>query len=151
MPRLKFLIPNLRLGATRGKRDFDLRLGGCWIYASEIYFLIFLENKWRKKSEVTLSLILWFNQRLGGYSIWSVRTSRTIYDQDFGAWAPHSLDATRSTWKTTRSIQEEGQKHSTDAQSTWSTRRRLHKYSMLARLSYEELGGLSDPGQRDCS
>ena len=33
---------------------------------------------------MTLSLILRFNLRLGGYSIWSASTSRTIYDQDFG-------------------------------------------------------------------
>ena len=33
---------------------------------------------------MTLSLILRFNLRLGGYSIWSVSTSDTIYDQDFG-------------------------------------------------------------------
>ena len=39
----------------------------------------------KEKTKVTLSLILRFNQRLGGYSIWSMRTSRTIYDQDFGA------------------------------------------------------------------
>ena len=37
-----------------------------------------------KKTEVTLSLILRFNLRLGGYSIWSASTSRTIYDKDFG-------------------------------------------------------------------
>ena len=40
--------------------------------------------KKRKKTEVTLSLILRFNLRLGGYSIWSASTSRTIYDHDFG-------------------------------------------------------------------
>ena len=57
MPRLKSLIPNLLSSATRSKRDFDLRLGGCGIYASEIYFSIFLENK-EEKTEVTLSLIL---------------------------------------------------------------------------------------------
>ena len=33
---------------------------------------------------MTISLILRFNLRLGGYSIWSVSTSDTIYDQDFG-------------------------------------------------------------------
>ena len=38
-----------------------------------------------KKTEVTLSLILRFNLRLEGYSIWSASTLRTIYDQDFGA------------------------------------------------------------------
>ena len=31
-----------------------------------------------------------------------------------------------------------------------TTRRRPAKYSMPAGLGYEELGGLSDPGQRDC-
>ena len=85
MPRLKSLIPNLCSGATRSLRDFDLRLGDCGICALEIYFSNFLENKEGKKTEVTLSLILRFNQRLGGYSIWSASTSCTIYDQDFGA------------------------------------------------------------------
>ena len=28
--------------------------------------------------------------------------------------------------------------------------RRLHKCSMPVGLDYEELGGLSDPGQQDC-
>src|SRR6185312_3766892 len=65
-------------------RDLNSRLGGCGIYVSEIYFSIFLENKEEKKTEVTLSLILRFNLRLGGYSIWSASTSRTIYDQDLG-------------------------------------------------------------------
>ena len=61
-----------------------------------------------KKTEVTLSLILQFNLRLRGYSIWSASTSRTIYDQDFGAWPPHSLGAVKGTIKTTQSIQEKG-------------------------------------------
>ena len=33
---------------------------------------------------------------------------------------------------------------------TWRTRRRPTKYSTPIGLGYEELGGLSDPGQRDC-
>jgi len=37
-----------------------------------------------------------------------------------------------------------------DALTTWSTRRRPAKYSTPAGLGYEELGGLSDPGQQDC-
>ena len=37
-----------------------------------------------------------------------------------------------------------------DVLSTLSTRRRRAKYSAPAGLGYEELGGLSDPGQRDC-
>ena len=75
MPRLRFLIPNLCPGAIRKMRDFDLSLRDCGICASEIYFSIFLENKEEKKTEVTLSLILRFNLRLGGYSIWSASTS----------------------------------------------------------------------------
>ena len=44
-----------------------------------IYFSYFLENNEEKKSEVALNLILRFNLRLVGYSIWSASTSRTIY------------------------------------------------------------------------
>ena len=33
--------------------------------------------------------------------------------------------------------------------TTWSTQRRLAKYSTPAGLDYEELGGLLDPRQRD--
>ena len=58
---------------------------------------------------MTLSLILRFNLRLGNYSIWSVSTLRTIYDQDFGTWAPHSLEAKGSTWRTTRRIWNKNQ------------------------------------------
>ena len=83
MPRLRSLIPNFCSGATRRIRDFNLRLGGCGICASEIYFSNLLENNEGKKTEVTLSLILRFNLRLGGYSIWSASTSRTIYDKEF--------------------------------------------------------------------
>ena len=68
MPRLKSFMPNLRSGATRSKRDFDFRLEGCGIWAPKIYFPIFWKIK-KKKTEVTLSLILRFNLRLGGYSI----------------------------------------------------------------------------------
>ena len=66
-------------------RNLNLRLRVCGICVSEIYFSNFLEYKEGKKTEVTLSLILRFNLRLGGYSIWSASTSRTIYDQDLGA------------------------------------------------------------------
>ena len=45
MPRIISLIPNLGSGSTHKIRDFDLRLGDCGIRTSEIYFLIFLENK----------------------------------------------------------------------------------------------------------
>jgi hypothetical protein len=36
-----------------------------------------------------------------------------------------------------------------DVLTTGSTRRRPAKYTTPAGLGYEELGGLSDPGQRD--
>ena len=85
MPSLRSLIPNISSGATRSIKDFDLRLEGCGICASEIYFSNFLENNEGKKTEITLSLILRFNLRLEGYSIWSASISRTIYDQEFGA------------------------------------------------------------------
>ena len=84
---------------SRGLRDICIR----------DLFSIFLENK-EEKTEVTLSLILRFNLRLGGYSIWSASTSCALYDQDFGAWAPHRLEATRSTWRTTRCIWRKDQK-----------------------------------------
>ena len=61
---------------------------------------------------MTLRLILQFNLRLGNYSIWSASTSRTIYDQDFGARAPHSLEAIGSTWKITRGTRLKIQKYS---------------------------------------
>ena len=50
----------------------------------DLFFKFFGKYE-KKKTEVTLSLILQFNLRLGGYSIWSASTSRTIYDQDFGS------------------------------------------------------------------
>ena len=37
-----------------------------------------------------------------------------------------------------------------DVLTNWNTRRRLAKYSTPAELGYEEFGGLSDTGQRDC-
>ena len=46
------------------------------------------------KTVVTLSLILRFNLKLRGYSIWSASTSRTIYDQNFGASASSASEQT---------------------------------------------------------
>ena len=46
-----------------------------------------------RKTELTLSLIHQIKLRLGGYSIWSASTSCTIYQDRFGACAPHSLHA----------------------------------------------------------
>jgi hypothetical protein len=46
----------------------DSRLGGCGIRAQG-----------RFKTKLTLSLILWFNLRLRGYSMWSAIFHRTPY------------------------------------------------------------------------
>ena len=60
------------------------KLFGCGICGIRDLFFKFFGKYEKKKTELTLSLILQFNLRLGGYSIWSATTSRTIYDQDFG-------------------------------------------------------------------
>ena len=39
----------------------------------------------------------------------------------------------------------------TDSRGNQNIRRRLQKHSTPTELDYEELGGLSDPGKRDCS
>ena len=66
--------------------NLNSRLGGCRIRVIDGLFFNFLKIQARRlKTEVTLSLILRFNLRLGGYSIWSASTLRTIYDQDFKA------------------------------------------------------------------
>ena len=95
-------------------RDLNSRLGGCGICASEIYCSNFLENKEGKRLKWPSAWFI-FDQDPEAwahhcYSIWSATTSCTIYDQDFGAWAPHSLEATGSTWKTTRRAWRKDQK-----------------------------------------
>ena len=79
--------------------NLNSRLGGCGIRVVDGLFFKFLKIQARRlKTEVTLSLILRFNLRLGGYSIWSASTSRTISEKKFGARAPHSLDAAREVF-----------------------------------------------------
>jgi hypothetical protein len=52
--------------------DLDSRLGGCRTRVIDALFFNFLEDKSsRFKINLTLSLFLRFNLRLGGYSIWS--------------------------------------------------------------------------------
>ena len=148
MPCLKSLIPNLCLGATRSIRDFDLRLGGCGICALEIYCSNFLENKKRLKRPSA-----WFYDSTygSGATPYGVRVLR----------APYIIKISRLEHLTALKQPEllvglldvsEGRTKSNqrDVLTTWSTRRRPAMYSTLAGLGYEELGGLSDPGQRDC-
>ena len=53
--------------------------GGCETRVIDAYFSFFWKIKTRRlKTDLTLSLILWFNLRLGGYFIWSASSSRTI-------------------------------------------------------------------------
>ena len=80
MPHLRSLILNLCSGATRKIGILIEGSGAAGYVHQRFIFQIFSENKERKKTEVTLSLILRFNLRLGGYSICSASTSRTIYD-----------------------------------------------------------------------
>ena len=106
MPRLKILNSKSTLGGYSQQKGFWFKARGLLdIGIKDLFF-----NFFGKKIEVTLSLILRFNLRLGAYSIWSASTSRTIYDQDFRAWAPHSLKANGSTWRTTRRIWRKDQK-----------------------------------------
>ena len=125
-----------------------------WGSLQSFSFFIFQKNwkiKKKKKTEVTLILILRFNLRLRGYSIWSASTSRTIYIKISGlehltaSKQPEVLEGLLDVSKgRTRSNQK-------DVLTTWSTRRRPAKYSTPIGFSYEELEGLTDPGQRDCS
>jgi hypothetical protein len=57
-----------------------------------------------------------------------------------GARAPHSLETAWKVHGKTNSRQS-SEDFDDDSRSTWKP----------AVLGYEELGGLSDPGQRDCS
>jgi hypothetical protein len=105
--------------------------------SSVTYFSKLLEDKDRRlKIKLTLSLILWINLKLGDYSIWSACSIVHHIKEDLTttrAWAPHSLDAAKEVLG--RHLQDGAFK---------STRK-------PAVLYYEELGGLSDPGTRDCA
>ena len=103
-------------------------------------------GKKKKKTELKLSLILRFNLKLGGYSIWSASTSRTIYDQDFGAWAPHSLRATRSTWKTTRSTRRKARKQPDGCSNYLKYSKAPHQVLDACRTRLRRARGLVRPG-----
>ena len=147
MPRLKFLIPNLHLGATRSKRNFDLRLGGCGIQASEIYFL----NFWKIKKQKDWSDpqpdsaiqpkargLLHMEREYFAHHIWSrfwglstsqPRSNRK-YLEDYSAYLKEGLEAIRSmSWllevlkdaqPCTRRLQDSATK-SSGACQTWGS------------------------------
>ena len=105
-------------------RDLNSRLGGCGICALKIYFSIFLENIEGKKTEVTLNLIMRFNLRLGGYSIWSASTSRTIYDQDLGLEHLTASEQPRVLGGLLDALEGRLRSKKKDVLTIWSTRRR---------------------------
>jgi hypothetical protein len=59
--------------------NLDSRLGAVGYVSLTAYFSNFWKIKTRRlKTDLTLSLILRFNLRFGGYTIWSASSSRTI-------------------------------------------------------------------------
>ena len=74
MPRFGNLNPK--------SRDFKSRLGGSETCVTN--GKLFFKNTLKMK--VILSLTLRLNPRLGGYSIWSVSTSRTISEDEIRGW-----------------------------------------------------------------
>jgi hypothetical protein len=81
-------------------KDFGFKARGLQDTCHQLFiFRMYLKDKKRRfKTNLTLNLILRFNLRLGGYSIWSAIFHRTPYKRRLEAIrgiAPHSLDATK--------------------------------------------------------
>jgi hypothetical protein len=89
---------------------------------------------------VTLSLILRFNLRLGGYSIWSAIFHRTPYQRS-NSGHEHLIASIEPRKYSKKNFKMELQKKS-------KTTSEVLKEPTV--LSYEELGGLLDPGQWGC-
>jgi hypothetical protein len=98
------------------------------------------DKKRRFKTNVTLSLILRFNQRHGGYSIWSAIFHRTPYQRSTSGH--EHLIASMQPRKYSK------KNFKTDLQNKLKTTSEVLKEPTA--LSYEELGSLSNPGLRDC-
>jgi hypothetical protein len=89
---------------------------------------------------VTLNLILRFNLRLGGYSIWSAIFHRTSYQRN-NSGHEHLIASMQPRKYSKKNFKMELQK---------KPKTTLKVLEEPAVLSYEELGGLSDPGLWDC-
>jgi hypothetical protein len=89
---------------------------------------------------VTLSLILRFNLRLGGYSIWSAIFHRTPYQRS-NSGHEHLIASIQPRKYSKKNFKTELQKKPKTISEVLEE---------PAVLSYKELGGLSDPGLRDC-
>ena len=121
-----------------------------------------MEDQRTQMTELILNPIHQFKQRLGGYSIWSASTSRTIHP-DSGLehlivsmqLKKHSEDYTKALdglrgrtacSRGTRNVRLHGR----GPKALEVLEGRLQKRPTPARLDYEEFGGLSGPGQQDC-
>jgi hypothetical protein len=89
---------------------------------------------------VTLSLIIRFNLRLGGYSIWSAIFHRTPYQRS-NSGHEHLIASMQPRKYSKKNFKTELQK------KPKTTSEVLEEPAVL---NYEELGGLSDTGLRDC-
>jgi hypothetical protein len=85
-------------------------------------------------------LILRFNLRLGGYSIWSAIIHRTPYKRK-NSGHEHLIASMQSEEYLKRNVKTELRKKPKTASEVLEE---------PAVLSYEELGGLSGPGPRGC-
>jgi hypothetical protein len=102
-----------------------------------LIFRIYSKSKQgRFKTNVTLSLILQVNLRLEGYSIWSAIFHRTPY-QRINLEHEHLIASMQRRKYSKKNFKTELQK------KPKTTSKVLEE---AAVLSYEELGGLSDPG-----
>ena len=146
MPRLKSLIPNHCSRATRSIRDFDLRLGGYEICASEIYFSNFWkivkEKDWSDPQpdsaiQPKAQGLLHMEREYFTHHIWS--RFRGLEHLT----ASKQMEVLEGLLDVSEGRIRSNQK---DVLTTWSTRRHPAKYSTPAGLGYEELGGLSDLG-----
>jgi hypothetical protein len=106
-----------------------------------LIFRKYLKNKKRRlKTNLTLSLILRFNLRLRGYSIWSEIIHRTPCKRG-NSGHEHHIASMQPNEYSKKDFNTELQKKSKTTSEVLEE---------PAVLSYEELGGLSDPGPRGC-
>jgi hypothetical protein len=121
----------------------DLRLEGC---RTPIINILFSKFIWkiktgRFKTNLTLNLILQFNLRLGGYSIWSASFIASHIKEDLTTTHGMSTSQPRCSQESTRKTpsRRSSEELEDTFRSTWKP----------AVLNYEELGGLSD--RWDCT
>jgi hypothetical protein len=119
---------------------FGFKARGLWdTWHRLLIFRIYSKSKQgRLKTNVTLSLILRINLRLGGYSIWSTIFHRTPYQRS-NSRHEHLIASMQPRKYSKKNFKSELQK------KPKTTSEVLEEPAVL---SYEELGGLSDPGQR---